>query len=161
MCEAIFRSPAIPGLDRLQAIGPDNNHAEGYASPDVSAVHDAKTRVLAVFALNRRLIEALKMVALLQGPIGHAQVIDHQLMTHAKGNAAHLSANPMAAPPQRGRAASTNRHSLTGKLPQLSFQMLRIKPGRTAKGTPTATLTANFNKICFILAKILHGGVGV
>ncbi len=107
--------------------GYDAEAAKNVPYLDVSGVHDTETGVLTFFAVNRHPTEALDMAVSLHGFAGAAQVVDHQVMTHADMGAVNTSANPMAVVPQKASGARIDGDTLSATPPPLSYQMLRVK----------------------------------
>lgn len=93
---------------------------------DVTGVHDAQNGHVTFFAVNRHSSEAIETVIDITG-FGAADIVDHQVMTHADLKAANSAASPGNVGPRKGAGASVAGGKLSLSLPAYSYQMIRLK----------------------------------
>ena len=92
---------------------------------DISGVHDEEGGTLTFFAVNRHRAEPLDVAVSLYG-FGKAKVIDHQVITSARLEAANTVKDPNAVKPKKGSRASIDGALLSAKLAPHSYQMIRL-----------------------------------
>ena len=112
----------------VRSLGYDTQVADNVPYLDISAVHDAKDKMLSVFAVNRHGGETLDLEFKLEG-IGAARLADHQVMTSAKLTDVNTLANRNAVTPKAGSGAAIADNMLTARLAPHSYQMFRLKLG--------------------------------
>lgn len=93
---------------------------------DVAGVHDTETSHVTFFAINRHANDAIETVIDLTG-FGAADIVDHQVMTHADLKAVNSSENPFKVGPKKGSDAKVTDGKLSLSLPAYSYQMVRLK----------------------------------
>ncbi|MEI6097960.1 MAG: alpha-N-arabinofuranosidase [Alphaproteobacteria bacterium] len=109
--------------------GYDAEHDDNVPYIDIAGVHDAEGGTASFFAVNRHPTEALVLDLSLQGFGGKAQVIDHQVMTHADLRATNTLGAQNNVVPRKGQGAVVAGGNLTVSLPPHSWQMIRVSLG--------------------------------
>jgi alpha-N-arabinofuranosidase len=93
---------------------------------DISGVQDEEQGTLTFFAVNRSGDEAVDVEINLVG-FGDAQVLDHQVMTHASLQAVNTLTKQTEVVPRRGTGALIDGNCVSVTLPSYSYQVLRLK----------------------------------
>jgi alpha-N-arabinofuranosidase len=93
---------------------------------DISGVHNEEQGTLTFFAVNRSGDEAADVEINLVG-FGDAQLLDHQVMTHASLQAANTLTKQTEVVPRRGTGALIDANCVTVTLPSYSYHVLRLK----------------------------------
>jgi alpha-N-arabinofuranosidase len=96
------------------------------AYADITGVHDELTGHVTFFAINRHATEAIDTAIDLTG-FGSAEIVDHQVMTHADLKATNSAEKPGNVAPKKGSGASISSGTLSLSLPAYSYQMIRLK----------------------------------
>ena len=108
--------------------GYDAEVADNVPYVDISGVHNEEEGTLTFFVVNRHASETIAVDVNLEG-FGAAQVMDHQLMTHANLEAVNTASKPDEVRPTKGTGASVSEGVLKVSLAPHSYQMVRLKLG--------------------------------
>jgi alpha-N-arabinofuranosidase len=100
--------------------------AEKVPFVDVAGVHDADGRTVTFFAVNRHLTDNITTEFSLAG-FESAEILDHQVMTHADLRAVNTADKPDNVVPRKGDGASVKGDVVSVVLPPLSYQVIRLK----------------------------------
>ena len=106
--------------------GYDSEHDDNVPFVDIAGVHDEEGGTATFFAINRHPTDALPLDLSLLG-FGKAEVIDHQVMTHANLRAVNTLTDQMQVAPRKGTGARVDSSTLSASLPPHSWQMIRVR----------------------------------
>jgi len=93
---------------------------------DVAGVHDEATGHVSFFIVNRS-DKPVPGEFSLEGFGGQAQIVDHQVMTHADLKAVNTEAEMMKVAPKAGEGAAIADNRMTAEFAAYSYQMIRVK----------------------------------
>jgi alpha-N-arabinofuranosidase len=112
---------------RLVTDGPtyDSDEADDVPYLDVSAVHDANSNAVTLFAVNRHPDTALDLDTRLEG-FPAARVVEQQEMTHGNLAAVNTASQPNAVVPATTGDAKIEDGRLRATLKPLSYNVIRL-----------------------------------
>ncbi|GED23484.1 arabinosylfuranosidase ArfA [Halomonas halmophila] len=97
---------------------------------DVAAVHDEPQGVISLFMVNRHQHDSLDLDVALEG-FSDCRILDHQTLDHSDMKATNTEAQPTHIRPSAGAglaiAGTTSADKLQGRLPPLSYHMVRVQ----------------------------------
>jgi alpha-N-arabinofuranosidase len=109
----------------VRSPGYDCEVADNVPYVDIAGVHDARSKALTFFIVNRHADETIDLEIDLQG--FHAPTLaDHQVMTSPSLEAANTLKSPLTVTPYKGANTAVVEQTLTAKLPPYSYQMIRL-----------------------------------
>ena len=109
----------------VKSPGYDAECADDVPYLDIAGVHDEAGQTLTFFAINRHLTEALDVDIALEGFAG-ARLLEHSVMQHSDLEAANTLAEPDKVTPKAGTGLRVADGAVQGKLPPLSYHMVRL-----------------------------------
>jgi alpha-N-arabinofuranosidase len=112
----------------LDCPGYDSEHDDNVPFVDIAGVHDEEAATATFFTINRHPTDALPLDLSLLG-FGPAELIDHQVMTHASLRAVNTLTDQTQVAPRKGTGARVDGTTLTASLPPHSWQMIRLRFG--------------------------------